>query len=126
MRRAVRLRADNDCEYCRINEADTEYGCEVDHVISEKHGGKTELNNLALACFYCNRNKGSDVGSILSADNAGFVRFFNPRLDVWSDHFEFNVECRIVPKTDIASVTARILGFNSENRLLERRALRTG
>jgi len=123
MRRSVRRRAGNYCEYCGIQEGDTEFGCEVDHIISEKHGGETELENLALACFFCNRNKGSDVGSIRSTGTPVFVRFFNPRIDIWSDHFEYDQRQRIAPKTDIGQVTARILGFNTENRLLERQAL---
>jgi hypothetical protein len=122
-RRAVRQRAEYRCEYCRIAEADTEFGCEVDHIISEKHSGNSEMANLALACFFCNRNKGSDVGSILSPDCPDFVRFFNPRNDAWNEHFEFDQHSRIVAKTDIAVVTARILGFNTDHRVLERQAL---
>ena len=124
MRRAVRLRAGNRCEYCGIHEDDTEFGCEVDHILSEKHLGKTELDNLALACFFCNRNKGSDIGSIRSAEDPEFIPFFNPRTDLWADHFEFDALMRIMPKTDIGLVTARIFGFNTENRLLERQDLR--
>ena len=123
MRRAVRERAGNRCEYCRIREADTEFGCEVDHIISEKHMGRTELNNLALSCFFCNRNKGSDIGSIRSAEATEIIRFFNPRIDVWSEHFVFDALRQIVPITDIGRVTARILAFNAENRILERQAL---
>ena len=124
MRRAVRLRAGNRCEYCGIHEDDTEFGCEVDHILSEKHLGKTELDNLALACFFCNRNKGSDIGSVRSAGDPEFIHFFNPRVDSWAEHFEFDALTRIVPKTDTGLVTARIFGFNTENRLLERQALR--
>ena len=123
LRREVRRRAGNRCEYCGIHEADTEYGCEADHIVSEKHGGKTELENLALACFFCNRNKGTDLGSVVSADDPRLVRFFNPRTDTWSEHFELDSSGRIVSQTEVAQVTARILGFNQENRLLERRAL---
>lgn len=47
-----------------FNVEDTYFGCQVDHIISEKHGGATEEHNLAYACSYCNRNKGSDIGSI--------------------------------------------------------------
>jgi hypothetical protein len=123
LRRTVRERADNRCEYCRIHEEDTEFGCEVDHIISEKHLGKTNLDNLALACFFCNRNKGSDLGSVRSSDDPTLIRFFNPRTDVWEDHFAFDTRMYVVPKTDIGRVTARIFGFNAENRLLERQAL---
>ena len=126
LRRAVRERAGNRCEYCGIHEDDTEFGCEVDHIISEKHMGRTESENLALSCFFCNRNKGSDIGSVRSAGDTEIVRFFNPRTDVWAEHFAFDAEQRIVPATDIGRVTARILGFNAENRLLERQALQQG
>jgi len=95
----------------------------VDRILSEKHLGRTEPENLALACFFCDRDRGSDLGSIRSTDDPVFVRFFNPRLDVWSDHFEFDALRRILPKTDIGQVTARLFGFNAENRLLERQAL---
>lgn len=123
LRRAVRERAENRCEYCRIHENDTEFGCEVDHIISEKHMGRTELDNLALSCFFCNRNKGSDIGSVRSSEDSEIIRFFNPRADVWSEHFAFDARRQIVPATDIGRVTARIFGFNAENRLLERQAL---
>lgn len=49
VRRAVVARAQGLCEYCLIHEVDTYFGCQVDHIISEKHGGATELENLALA-----------------------------------------------------------------------------
>lgn len=120
MQRSVSPRAKNRCGYCGIHQVNTEFGCEVDHIISEKHNGRTELDNLAFACFFCNRNKGTDVCSIRSTDASVFVRFFNPRTDVWSDHFAYSLHRRIVPKTDVGLVTARIFGFNAENRLLER------
>ena len=94
LRRLVAERAGRLCEYCPIREDDTYFGCEVDHVISEKHGGPTEAGNLAYACLPCNRHKGSDVGSI--AASGGFRRFFNPRADRWADHFRLD-ESAILP-----------------------------
>lgn len=123
VRRTVRERAGDRCEYCGINESDTEFGCEVDHIISEKHMGKTEVDNLAFSCFFCNRNKGSDIGSVRSGEDTEIIRFFNPRTDVWADHFALDIQRHIVPSTDIGRVTARIFGFNVENRILERQAL---
>jgi hypothetical protein len=121
LRRLVMARAEGLCEYCLIAEEDTFYGCEVDHVISEKHGGPTEANNLCSACVFCNQAKGSDVGSI-NWENGEFVRFFNPRTDHWSDHFVL-VGGQIQGVTAIGVVSARILGLNSGERLLERRTL---
>ena len=73
LRRLVATRAERLCEYCLIAEEDTFYGCEVDHIISEKHGGPTEGNNLGYACVFCNQAKGSDVGSI-HWESGQFVR----------------------------------------------------
>lgn len=117
----VATRAGHLCEYCLIHEDDTFFGCEVDHVISVKHGGPTEADNLAYACVFCNRQKGSDIGSIVEG-TGNFVRFFNPRIDRWRDHFQLEGAV-IQPQTDIGEVTARILGFNHSDRLLERQTL---
>jgi hypothetical protein len=121
LRRLVVDRAEQLCEYCLIHEDDTFFGCQVDHIISEKHGGPTEAQNLALACTFCNRYKGSDIGSIVWSTNT-FVRFFNPRTDHWADHFVLN-GITITALTDIGEVTARILEFNNNDRLLERQNL---
>jgi hypothetical protein len=122
LRRLVIRRADRRCEYCLIHEDDTFFGCEVDHVISEKHGGLTSGENLAYACLVCNRYKGSDLGSILEP-SGDLIRFFNPRLDSWSEHFSLEGVV-IKPLTAIGQVTERIFKLNEFERLIEREALR--
>ena len=47
LRRLVAERADNLCEYCLIAEHDTILGCAIDHIISIKHGGSSNIDNLA-------------------------------------------------------------------------------
>lgn len=121
LRELVAARAENLCEYCLIHEEDTFFKCQVDHIISLKHGGQTEANNLAYACAVCNRNKGSDIGSILPPSRQ-FTRFFNPRTDMWARHFKLEGTL-IKPLTNIAKVTAQILGFNNDDRMLERQTL---
>jgi HNH endonuclease len=122
LRRLVVLRAERRCEYCLIHEDDTFFGCEVDHIISEKHGGLTVADNLAYACLACNRNKGSDIGSI-SATTGALTRFLNPRLDNWFDHFSLDGVV-IKPLSEIGQVTERIFKFNEIERLEERDVLR--
>ena len=117
LRQAVASRANFLCEYCLIAEADTFYGCEVDHIISLKHGGSSKPENLAYACALCNRAKGSDVGSVSTSGE--FTRFFNPRTDRWVEHFRLDAAV-IRPLTIVGEVTARILGFNDSARLHER------
>jgi hypothetical protein len=117
LRQTIADRANLLCEYCLIAEANTFYGCEVDHIISLKHGGSSEPENLAYACALCNRAKGSDVGSISASGE--FTRFFNPRTDSWTKHFRLE-QATISPLTEIGELTARILGFNDSARLHER------
>ena len=121
LRRLVETRADHLCEYCLISEDDTYLGCQVDHIVSEKHGGLTEADNLCYACAICNRSKGTDIGSI-AASTGEFARFFNPRTDRWSDHFELH-GLHIKPLSPIGEATERILGFNQSVRILERDVL---
>ena len=121
LRRFVATRADYLCEYCLIQEEDAFFGCEVDHIISEKHGGQTEADNLACACAFCNRAKGSDIGSVVQRTGA-FVRFFNPRTDQWIEHFALD-GVTIIALSDVGEVTARILDFNNSERLFERQTL---
>jgi HNH endonuclease len=104
-----------------IHQSDTYLGCQVDHIVSEKHGGETEADNLALACVFCNQAKGADIGSI-DQDTSQFVRFFNPRLDRWNDHFELRGAV-ITSRTLIGEATMKILGFNRPERVLERETL---
>jgi len=122
LRRQVERRAADGCEYCRIAIEDTYFGGEIDHIISLKHRGQTELENLAFACQPCNRNKGSDLGSLPESSKT-LVRFFNPRTDDWSEHFRVSEDARIEPLTEIGEVTAIIFGFNDSERIAERRGL---
>lgn len=122
LRSEIELRANGICEYCRIRIEDTYFGGEIDHIISVKHRGETSSENLAFACQPCNRNKGSDLGSVSVASNK-LVRFFNPRTDDWSEHFRINSNAEIEALTEIGEVTSFIFGFNEPERITERKGL---
>lgn len=82
IKQQVMLRAKSCCEYCLLHQSDAYFTFQIDHIISLKHGGSTNLDNLALSCILCNRNKGSDIGSVLLPQRA-FIRFYDPRIDMW-------------------------------------------
>src|SRR5439155_7190530 len=42
------------CEYCRFPARLTRVPFQIDHIIAEKHGGRTTFENLALSWFFCN------------------------------------------------------------------------
>jgi len=119
LRKQVIKRAHFCCEYCLAYEGHSFIKFQIEHIISIKHGGLTNTANLALACFFCNNRKGSDLGTIVNEEQ--LVRFFNPRKDNWRVHFELNKHI-ILPKTDIAKGTIKILGLNEKDRLTERLA----
>jgi hypothetical protein len=48
LRRLVRQRAADSCEYCLIPERATLATHAIDHIVAEKHGGITVADNLAL------------------------------------------------------------------------------
>jgi hypothetical protein len=82
-------------------------GCQVDHVISEKHGGTTIESNLAYACAFCNRSKGTDIGSVLPQEGE-FLRFYNSRVDRWADHFRVeNRGLQLLRRNDDSYTRAR-------------------
>jgi hypothetical protein len=121
MRRDVAKRAANRCEYCLIHQEHVASRHQVDHVISEKHGGDTVFLNLALSCLPCNRRKSSDIGSN-DPTTGQFTRLFNPREQRWLDHFRLDGP-RLIGITPEGRTTVTFLQLNAPQRLLERAAL---
>jgi hypothetical protein len=95
----------------------------VDHVVAEKHSGATEINNLALACWRCNRHKGSDLTSF-DPQTRQLSPLFNPRTQAWAEHFAYERE-RIIGLTPEGRTTVNLLRLNSEDRLTERLSNKT-
>lgn len=118
LRRLVLERANGCCEYCLLSADDSYLPHELDHIISEKHGGSTTAENLCLSCFDCNRFKGSDIGS-LDKETESFRSFFNPRQMLWDDHFTLNGAV-IEPSTPEGRVTVTLLKLNSDEQIAKR------
>lgn len=114
-------RASFRCEYCQTREEDFFVSFEIDHIISVKHGGGQELENLAFACPHCNQHKGSDLGTYISGHDQ-LIRLFHPRRDKWEEHFEHD-HGEIVALTEIGAATIKVLELNSPDRIILRRLL---
>jgi hypothetical protein len=95
---------------------------EVDHIRAEKHGGATVTENLCFSCFDCNRNKGTDLSSV-DPVNDDVVPLYDPRRDIWTDHFSLDQTGQITGKTAKGRVTVFLLRMNASNRVLLRRIL---
>jgi 5-methylcytosine-specific restriction endonuclease McrA len=121
LRRLVRERARERCEYGLTPERFTLTTHWVDHVVAEKHGGRAEESNLALSCALCNRHKGTDLVSI-DPETGQIAPLFHPRRDRWADHFRL-AGALFEPLTPTGRVTVRLLQLNHLDRTEEREAL---
>jgi uncharacterized GH25 family protein len=74
---------------------------------------------LALSCIICNKYKGSDIASIDNETNE-IVPLFNPRKDVWSEHFKIE-NGTFIGLTPNARATIRLLQINNSTRIEERK-----
>ena len=121
MQRLVWNRAFACCEYCRVPQLCTRLSFEIDHVLAEYHGGTTILDNLALACYPCNKYKGAHLAG-LDPLTGHIVRLFNPRGDEWRKHFAWNGAV-LVGRTAIGRGTVAVLRMNLPLRVDFRQAL---
>ena len=121
LRQLVTERANGRCEYCLYPQEAALLAFEMEHIITEKHGGATEAQNLALACPFCNRAKGTDLGS-LDPQTSVLTPFYNPRTQDWLTHFRLE-GASIVPLTAEGRVTVTILQLNDSARIAERQRL---
>lgn len=123
LRATVRTRSGGRCEYCLLPETALGPGdFHAEHVIARCHGGGDGPENLAWACAYCNVFKGPNLSG-RDPDSGELVRLFNPRDDLWADHFLLQDD-RIAGRTAIGRTTVWVLRMNQELMLRLRASLR--
>jgi len=114
IRDLVRQRAGGKCEYCHALERWQYVSFTVDHVVPFAEGGTDDPDNLALACFHCNRRK-ADRLTALDPDSGGQVPLFNPRQDEWGAHFAWSAEgLQVIGLTAVGRATIVALELNRE------------
>jgi HNH endonuclease len=102
------------CEYCKTSSQLTGMPLTMEHIQPQSLGGSDQLSNLAAACYRCNEFKGAKTAAIDPLTNES-VRFFNPRLDRWSEHFVWgNGGTHIVGISPIGSTTVMALRLNND------------
>ena len=120
LRREVAERAGYRCEYCHSQELVTGGPLHVDHILPEKLGGSTELNNLAFSCARCNLYKGTRT-RFRDPVSGRFVLLFNPRRQKWTRHFGWSHDgARIVGRTRSGRATIIALNMNHATIVLSR------
>ena len=122
LHKQVRRRAHSLCQYCQTSEQWQYVGFTVDHIIPVARGGTDTPNNLALACFHCNRRKGQSITG-LDTESGEEVPLFHPRKHVWSEHFIWSADrLYIIGLTPIGRATVEALELNRERAIRIRAA----
>ena len=110
----VRRRAQALCEYCHTAEQWQYVPFTVDHIVPLAQGGTGALENLALACFHCNRRKADRLQAV-DPVSAELVTLFHPRRHSWDEHFIWSADgLQIVGLTAIGRATIAALDLNRE------------
>jgi hypothetical protein len=122
LREFVRQRSKYLCEYCQTNERWQYVRFTIDHVVPVNAGGSDHPENLALACFHCNRRKSNKQSSVDPLTNED-VPLFNPRIQRWTDHFRWTENgLKIEATTAAGRATIGLLEMNRSRVLDIRRA----
>ena len=87
----------------------------VEHIVSRQHGGTDDPGGPALACDRLNAYKGPNLTSI-DPDTGIVTALFNPRGEVWSDHFAVQ-GAHILGLTPTGRATVRLLKMNAPRRV---------
>jgi hypothetical protein len=108
----VTEQARHRCGYCLTSEAIVGTPMEIDHIIPRSLGGATDETNLWLACSLCNGHKADRVAAI-DYPTGEVVRLFDPRHQVWRDHFAWTLGGgHIVGLTPVGRATVVALTLN--------------
>lgn len=112
LRHLVRERAAHYCEYCQSSEWLSGQICHIDHIVPRSKGGATTAENLCLACAACNGLK-FDFTEVADPETGETVSLFNPRQQVWQEHFRWSQDgTRVIGLTPCGRVTVALLQMN--------------
>lgn len=124
LRSAVVTRAGGRCEYCHLPSRGQVATFPIDHVLSLASDGETAAENLALACPNCNGHKWKHTDGT-DERTGNVVPLYNPRLQVWSDHFEWSMETigLLIGRTPCGRATIARLRMNDTDVVATRQLL---
>jgi hypothetical protein len=121
-RQLVRERAGHRCEYCRLPQVlVSPLAFHVEHIVPKKHDGTDQVENLALACYFCNLHEGPNLTGI-DPRSGRIVPLFHPRQQRWLRHFRWAGPI-LLGRTATGRATVRVLAINLPHRVRVRQRL---
>lgn len=122
LREQIASEARHRCGYCLTSARITGTPMEIDHIVPESLGGPTTPENLWLACSMCNDHKGSRIAAP-DPWTGEVVRLFNPRAQVWREHFAWSAGGDIIlGRTKVGRATVAAMRLNRAELVEARRA----
>jgi hypothetical protein len=88
-------RAGGACEYCLSQERFSPDSFSIEHIQPLARGGQDTIDNLAFACQGCNNRKYVSTTALDPATGKS-VTLFQPRVDLWLEHFAWNEDCSVM------------------------------
>jgi hypothetical protein len=121
LRDQVAAEAGYRCGYCLTPQSFTAMPMHIEHIIPVVEGGQSTVENLWLACPLCNGYKGIQTHGI-DAVARERVPLFNPRTEIWSDHFCWSEDgTEVIGTTSVGRVTVVALRLNNVHLVRARR-----
>jgi len=121
LRQRVAAAARFRCGYCLTSQQIIGPLLEIDHIIPEAKGGTNDEENLFLACPMCNSHKAA-CHEATDPESRLIVPLFNPRTEVWTEHFEWVEEGTVIfGKTPTGRATVTALNMNHPDVVAARR-----
>ncbi|MCY7375918.1 MAG: HNH endonuclease [Pyrinomonadaceae bacterium] len=123
LRRTVKARARELCEYCRSREDYSTQSFCYEHILPRVAGGATAAENLAYSCQGCNSHKATRIEAVDYLTDRR-VKLFNPRQMSWREHFRWSEDfSEAVGITPIGRATVEALKLNRHGLVNLRRVL---
>ena len=102
------------CAYCLSSQRYANSKLEIEHIIPKAIGGSDDELNLCLACRLCSSYKSIQTEAVDPTSNA-VVTLFNPRTQVWSEHFQWSRDgVRVIGLSPVGRATVEALQLNNE------------
>ena len=120
LREAVSARASKCCEYCKSQDRYSPTAFTIDHVLPQSLDGTSDVENLAYACFLCNRLKSNKLKAF-DTTTGKWVPLFSPRQNRGNEQFSWSEDAtQIIGLTAIGRCTIKELRLN-RGKLIEYR-----
>lgn len=123
IRRLVEARAGRCCEYCKSQLRFANQSFCLEHIHPTARGGKSDEDNLALACQGCNNHKYTKTAARDPVSGA-LVSLYSPRMQKWREHFAWSDDATLIlGLSPSGRATVDALHLNREGLVALRRLL---